>query len=213
MTLNERPEPTDRQLRILARTRDRIASRWKASPVARVAPMGSHAAFQVALSPLTLWIATPCSRDGLAACAIRATFAAYQGEDTGAPWALYEDRATRRALAAIGFQRRSSWQATWPLRGRMAESVVGSIAATIEGLAALPLRSLRPGDLPPDTAWPYAALVEILAADDVQVAGPDPATPGHWRITYDIDGRRTGFVDDEALQLIRQWRSRRPARP
>jgi hypothetical protein len=83
--------------------------------------------------------------------------------------------------------------------------MVESITATIANLGELPLRSLRPADLPANTRWPWAAIVEILAADEVQIVGPHPSRAGYWRVTYEVDGAQAhGVVPDDVMLLIRK---------
>lgn len=216
---DEPVEPTEQQLRILERVQARLAERWTSSPVKRdvhhrhwedeelgILPIGASAAFTVSLASFTVWIGTPFPWEADATAAIEVRFPTYGSGRNEPAWALLEDGPTRRALADLGF-RGSLRRASWLVAGSSESGIIDAIVQTITRLAELPVRILRPDDLPPNTPWPWPGLIEMLAADRVIEAADLPS--GKSRIVTETDGERhETTVDTSALDLISWLRGR-----
>jgi len=213
------------QVRVLACIRQRLARRWivsrimhdvqreHASPERGSLAPAEVTWFSVSVPPFAVTVSTPSTLAVGPTEAIELAFLTYESGRRGQRWALLEDAATRRALDDLGFGRSAVREATWALHDGAEAEVVDAIVRTIERLATLPHRVLRPEDLPPDAPWPSPAIVCVLAADDVRQAAASSPSAGHIEIVADTGGERTRLRVREADWRLVQWWRRRAIRP
>ncbi len=214
--------PTDAQLHVLTLVHEGLPAKLQRSAL-EVAnefrhwedeyPSGAYASFQVQLDAFDVFVGTPFSWEGRSDVIV-VRFATYSSGDAGEntpPWAVHEDGATQQRLQALGCKRwggSHSWQVMFAVDTTDPSEIARAVATTIEHLAEIRFRVLRPADLDSPPNWPQALVFDLLAADELHA---ERATPNaeEWRVRFSLNGvHRTAQIPDDMWRFACETRER-----
>ncbi len=212
--------PTTLQLRVLELVHETLPARWSRSAL-EVSdefrhwededPSGAHAWFDVSIPPFNVYVGTPFSWEGRSNVIV-VRFATYdRGDGDAPPWAVLEDSTTRQRLLALGCKRwggSHSWEIAWTASEVSSSDISRAIVTTVERLAEIPFRIVRPADLGSPAKWPQMLVFDLLAADEV-VAERVVSKNVEWKLRFSFNGEhQTAQVSEETWNFVREARQR-----
>ena len=206
-------DPSPRQLELLDRVREQLSGGLSATDVTITEhwkhyedeelgfpSLGSSAGFRIRGAPFPIDVSTPVPWGRDPTGRIEASvYDHHTGRFDGDPWAILVTTAVHRGFGELGFDDevgyfRASWRASKRAK---------AIAHTLERLARIPVRVLRPGDLPRGTKWPHHWMLRLMAADALVDCRADGAEQHD---VLERDGRRSTHTMNHAESaLVCAW--------